>query len=92
MSIVFRNLNPPGGDTPGESRRIMKTKLQARYEAARRSMDRAGYKVSAGSWIDETIGKYYVCSVKSGQGGIYGHPLHEISGNDKSEWAFGRIG
>lgn len=51
-----------------------KTKLQARYEAARRSLDRAGHKVSAGSWIDETAGKYYVCSVESGQGGIYGHP------------------
>ena len=70
----------------------MKTKLQARYEAARRSMDRAGYKVSAGSWIDETAGKYYVCSVESGQGGIYGHPLHEISGNEKTDWAVGRIG
>jgi len=70
----------------------MKTKLQARFEAARRSMERAGHKVSAGSWIDETIERYYVCSVKTGQGGICGHPLHEISGNLTSDWACGRIG
>lgn len=57
----------------------MKT-LQERYEAAKERLIRNGYKVSAGSWIDEEIGKFYVCSTKS-DGSRFGHPEAEIGVN-----------
>jgi hypothetical protein len=57
----------------------MKT-LQARYKEAKNRLERNGYKVSAGSWIDEEREQFYVCSTKSDMGCL-NHPEAEIGLN-----------
>jgi hypothetical protein len=62
----------------------MENILENKYNTARRLMNAMGHKVSAGSWIDEEIGRYYICSVKTV--GQYNHPAKEIMGTEKGEY------
>jgi hypothetical protein len=59
-------------------------KLHQRYFDAMTDMKNKGFTASKGSWIDEEMGRYYVCSTKTS--GQYRHPVYEISGNEHSEW------
>jgi hypothetical protein len=63
-----------------------KTPLMVKYAAAKIQLASEGFKISAGSWIDEESEQYYVCSRECGGVETFGHPKSEISGNLKGEW------
>lgn len=62
----------------------MEVYLSERYAAAKKEIVDMGLHVSAGSWIDIEINRYYVCSSETI--GEHKHPQFEISGNGTSEW------
>lgn len=53
--------------------------LQERYEEAKREMVGKGYKVSAGSWIEEETNQFYVFSTQGLGPAYYGHSAASIS-------------
>ena len=53
--------------------------LQERYESAKRELVENGYKVSAGSWIEEESDQFYVFSTQGLGPATFGHSAASIS-------------